>query len=444
MGVVPPLLLLSADHHRVGLSDVERLSTGADAVGPALAGHPGVAGVVVLATCNRFELYVDAEGDPDAVLAAAGEAVAGASGTSPAEVARLMRRSVGTAATRHLFEVASGLDSMVVGEREITGQVRRALAAARAGGLTTPLLEATLQHATRTSRRVAVDTDLARAGRSVVSVALDLTGARLGALACERPEPESVAGPEGAELPRADLTGSRVLLLGTGSYAGATVAALRERGATDVRVWSASGRAADFAARHGTAAAAPDLAAALAGTDLVVTCRGTGTPVLDTAVVGPAAAARAAGAPPLAVVDLALHRDVDPGVADLPGVLLVDLPTVRAHAPTTTARDVELARRIVDQGVRELEELTAEREMAAAVVALRARVFDAVAAEVDRLPAGTLTTAEAAQALRRLGSRLLHEPTVRARAAGREGRGDEHLAALSAALGIDVGEPVTT
>ncbi|UNX54724.1 glutamyl-tRNA reductase [Georgenia sp. TF02-10] len=455
------LVLLSANHHDLDLSDVERLSVGAAAMGPAaVAASPAVRGAVVLATCNRLELYLDAT-DTEAARAAGHQAVAVASGTAPAEVARLMRSATGEAAVAHAFAVAAGLDSLVVGEREIIGQVRRALAAARAAGTTTPLLERVLQHATRTSRRIAVSTDLARAGRSVVAVALDLAADRAGAAGAVQADAAGTAAPgavpadrAGTVLPGAAGTpetapaarawaGRRTLLMGTGAYAGASLAALRARGATDVRVWSASGRAETFAADHGVRPAPTDLGAGLAAADLVVTCRGTGTPLLDVPTVAAARAARArTGAPePLVLVDLALHHDVDPAVADLDGVLLVDLGAVRAHAPVATTAEVARARALVDAGVRELAEETAERRMDAAVVALRESVEAAVAEEIERLPGGAVSADRAAHALRRLAARLVHTPTVRARAAGRQGRDEEHLRALEQALGLVVPGP---
>ncbi|WP_240646044.1 glutamyl-tRNA reductase [Georgenia sp. SYP-B2076] len=439
------LILLSANHHDLDLADIERLSAGASDVGrQVVADWPAVRGAVVLATCNRFELYLDAGTDAEDAVRAAHQAVASTSGTDPAEVARLMRAQAGEPAVQHLFEVASGLDSMVVGEREITGQVRRALDAARAEGLTSPLLERTLQHATRTSRQVAVDTDLARAGRSVVAVALDLAAARVQAHACERHGGAWPQDPHASPVPHGSWAGRRALLVGTGSYAGASLAALRERGATDVAVWSASGRAHAFAESHGTAEAPQDLATALARTDLVVTCRGTGTPVLGVATVAEAVRARRerGETAPLVLVDLALQHDIDPAAATLDGVVHVNLPTVREHAPAATVGEVARAREIVADGVRALADDGAERRMADAVVALRTTVEEAVAAEIARLPAdGTMPAEDAARALRRLAARLVHTPTVRARAAGREGHGAEHLRALEQVLGVTVPGP---
>ena len=216
------LLSLAASHHDLDLEVLERLSSDVHAVASELVGstvHRFVSGAVVLATCNRFELYLevdDAANTPSA-RAAAAEAVAGRSGYTAAQVDTHLRVRTGTDAAAHLFSVASGLDSMVVGEREIQGQVRRALTAARRDGTTTSGLEALFQAASRVSRLVESRTGLGATGRSVVGVALDIA---------ER------------ELP--DWSQVRCVLIGTGSYAGASLAALKARGAADIRVYSAS------------------------------------------------------------------------------------------------------------------------------------------------------------------------------------------------------------
>ncbi|MGC5614849.1 glutamyl-tRNA reductase [Georgenia sp. Z1491] len=434
-----PLTLLSADHHSVTLDDLERLSVGVDSLPTLLADHPAVDGAVVLATCNRVELYLEAA-DPDAALDAARAALASTSGVDPLEIDDLTGRTDGHDAVRHLFEVASGLDAMVVGEREIVGQVRRALEDARAAGATTPALEDALQRASRASRRIAVDTDLAAAGRSVVAVALDLAGTVRARPAC--PRDDEAWTPESGELPRSSWSGARALVVGTGAYAGATVAALRRRECTTIAVWSASGRARGFAdAEH--VRAAGDLAEELALADVVVACRGTGTPVVDADAMSSALAARrAAGTTePLVVVDLALRHDVSAEAAALPGVVVVDLDTVKAHAPAATEGQVRHAQEVLAEEVRVVVETRAERAMDDVVVAVRDRVGSALEDELTRLPmAGTVPADQAAQALRRLAARLAHPPTVAARAAGRDGRGEEFVRALELVTGIAVAD----
>ncbi|MFI9485135.1 glutamyl-tRNA reductase [Promicromonospora sp. NPDC052451] len=427
------LLSLTASHRELDLDALERLSTGSSSVGRVVVGTCGpVAGAVVISTCNRFELYLDVDAplSGDSVRHATrhvAELVAHASGVTGEVAARSFTVRTGPEVTEHLFAVASGLDAMVVGEREIAGQVKRALAEAREQETTSKTLELLFQTASRTSKRVGTDTELGAAGRSVVALALDLA---------ER------------ELPPWD--GTRAVLIGTGSYAGASVAALRARGCDDIRVYSQSGRAAAFAASHDVQPV-DSLVEALADADLVVSCSGArgralaaraeqadpqqadghdehlaavvsgnfGAPgvlphlttdagpeaslghVLDAAGLVRArerAADRAGDEPeprPLVILDLALHRDVDPGVADVEGVLLYDLATLKAHAPAVARDVVAQAQGIVDAAAQRFEETRLGREADAAVVALfdeaevrvRAEVADVVARLADELAA---------------------------------------------------------
>ncbi|WP_129782761.1 glutamyl-tRNA reductase [Promicromonospora panici] len=423
------LLSLTASHRELDLDALERLSTGSSSVGRVVVGTCGpVAGAVVISTCNRFELYLDVDAplSGDSVRHATrhvAELVAHASGVTGDVAARSFAVRTGPEVTEHLFAVASGLDAMVVGEREIAGQVKRALAEAREQETTSKTLELLFQTASRTSKRVGTDTELGAAGRSVVALALDLA---------ER------------ELPPWD--GARAVLIGTGSYAGASVAALRARGCADIRVYSQSGRAEAFAESHGVQPV-DSLVEALADADLVVSCSGargraaaatqpvetdldderlgdmvagnfggpTSLPglvsengpeaslghVLDTAALVRArerAADRAGDEPeprPLVILDLALHRDVDPRVADVEGVLLFDLATLKAHAPAVAHDVVAQAQGIVDAAARRFEETRLGREADAAVVALldeaevrvRAEIADAVARLTEKLAA---------------------------------------------------------
>ncbi|WP_369370559.1 glutamyl-tRNA reductase [Promicromonospora sp. Populi] len=416
------LLSLTASHRELDLDALERLSTGSSSVGRVVVRTCGpVAGAVVISTCNRFELYLDVDAplSGDSVRHATrhvAELVADASGVTGDVAARSFTVRTGPEVTEHLFAVASGLDAMVVGEREIAGQVKRSLAEAREQETTSKTLELLFQTASRTSKRVGTDTELGSAGRSVVALALDLA---------ER------------ELPPWD--GTRAVLIGTGSYAGASVAALRARGCDDIRVYSQSGRAEIFAESHGVQPAA-SLVEALADADLVVSCSGArgrlpaardepeaeperladvvagnfGGPttlprglmgedapeaslghVLDAAALVRArerAADRAGDEPeprPLVILDLALHRDVDPRVADVEGVLLFDLATLKARAPAVAHDVVAQAQGIVDAAARRFEETRLGREADAAVVALldeaEVRAVAEIAADVARL-----------------------------------------------------------
>lgn len=430
------LLSLTASHHELDLDALERLSTGSMSVGRTVVGScRPVQGTVVISTCNRFELYLDVDAplDGDTVRHATrhvAELVAESSGVTTEVAAASFTVRSGTEVAEHLFAVAAGLDSMVVGEREIAGQVKRALAESRADGTTSKTLELLFQTASRTSKQVGRSTALGGAGRSLVSVGLDLAG---GAM---RPYPVA-----------------RAVIIGTGAYAGAAVAALRARGCDDIRVYSRSGRAEAFAASHGTGAVGVDaesLVEALGDADVVVSCSGArgGRPgstaedaeaslayVLDAASVARArerAAARAGDEPEpdaLVILDLALHRDVEPSVADVEGVLLYDLASLTTHAPATERAVVDQARALVQNAATRFEETRMGRAADAAVVALLDEAEREVAVEVgsavDRLaaelaPHGQEPTEadrdEIARSVRRRVHAALHGRIVAARA----------------------------
>ncbi|KQY46544.1 glutamyl-tRNA reductase [Cellulomonas sp. Root137] len=409
------LLSLAASHHDLDLDVLERLSSDVQAVASELVGSvASVSGAVVLATCNRFELYleVDDAADTPAALDTAAVAVAGRSGYTAEQVSGHLRVRTGTDAAAHLFSVASGLDSMVVGEREIAGQVRRALTSARRDHTTTSGLESLFQAASRVSRTVESRTGLGATGRSVVGVALDI-----------------------AEQHLPDWSAVRCVLIGTGSYAGASLAALKARGARDIRVFSASGRAGTFAAARGVRSlpASADLAAEVSDVDLVVACSGAAGAVLG---VDALAAARIGTPSSLTVVDLALRHDVDPGVRTLPGVRLVSLHTVAEHAPAEHAA-VRAAHEVVDAAAEAYEADRRVRDWNPAVVAERTRVLGGLEAGLSALPP-ELRDERAERALRRRTRSALHAPTVRAREAARAGDAATYAVALTELASIPV------
>jgi glutamyl-tRNA reductase len=368
------LMSLIASHRDLDLDVLERLSAGAHSVGRTVAASGAApTGAVVLATCNRFEVYLEVDDPAQAptAIAATTEVIAHATSIPVREVATTLQVLEGPEVPVHLFSVASGLESMVVGEREITGQVRRALATARSEGTTSSGLERLFQTASRASRDVGTRTGLGAAGRSVVGVALDLAEPAL-------PHWPSV----------------RALLVGTGSYAGASLAALRRRGCSDIRVFSPSGRAATFAASRGvTPVHDGGLAEAIGTSDLVVACSGTVGRVLDAELV---ARTWAATGHPLVIADLALRNDVDPAVGTLPGVRLINLDTIRRHAPEEHSAPVELAHELVAAAADDFEAAARARELEAAVVAERHRVLGELEAEARRIREGGASEAAAA------------------------------------------------
>ncbi|WP_228373601.1 glutamyl-tRNA reductase [Demequina soli] len=413
---------LVASHRNRELAVLEQLQVGADTLAQELLASGGaVTGAVVLPTCNRFEVYVETE-DPTAARRAVVDAIARASALEPSTVEQALVPFEDDDAVQHLLAVTSGLESMVVGEREISGQVRRAHHEAQRRHEISPRLDRLFQSALRTSRVVASSTGLGTSGRSVVSVALDLADTSV------------------------DWDGARVLLIGTGALAETAVGTLHGRGARVDSVFSPSGRAPEFALRHGIEAVELDgLELAVREADIVFACSGGESVVLTPALV---ANARHGLEAPLTLIDLALHRDIAPGVGDLRGVTVIGLDDVGAHAPGESVGAIEAARAIVAHAVARFGDGETARSLDPAVVALREHVFGLLEREVARIRPGAGAPQEAVdraddveQALRRFAKTLLHTPTVRAREHAQAGEATQYLEAIRALYGIDVAVP---
>ncbi|MBT2502298.1 glutamyl-tRNA reductase [Curtobacterium sp. ISL-83] len=404
------LICLTASHRNASFDLLERLSIGAPAAASRLVTESGVLdGAVVLATCNRFEAYLDIAGDDrDSAVAATVQAVAAASDLAADQVVESVQVLGGKDVVQHLFAVSSGLESVVVGETEISGQVRRSLEDARSKGTTTSDLERLFQEAAHTSRGVKTRTRIGAAGRSLVRLGLELASSRI-----------------------TDWAGARVLLIGTGSYAATTIAALRDRGATTIQVFSPSGRAAWFATKHDLVAA-HDLDQAIRTSDVVITCTSTELPVVT--------ASHLADGARRIVIDLGMPRNVDPAAADVDGVELLDLETIGIHAPLAELNAESEARAMVDDAVSRFRAQALEQSTTPALVAFRKHVFDILDDEIDRAKRRSDGDPQAAEqterALRHLVGVLLHRPSVRARELGRAGRADEFIGALDALYGV--------
>ncbi|MET4159240.1 glutamyl-tRNA reductase [Agromyces sp. PvR057] len=428
------LICLTASHKNAGFDMLERLSASSNQAAPRiLDGHDALQGAVVISTCNRFEAYLDLaapEGSsPVEVVHEAVRAVGAVAGLDAAELRTTFGFVHGNAVAGHLFSVASGLESVVVGEGEIAGQVRRSLEQARSDGTTTPELERLFQRASQTSRRVKNETELGGEGRSLVRLALDLGESRI-----------------------TDWAKTRVLLVGTGRFAGASLAALRDRGATDVRVYSPSGRAEKFAIGHGIDAVAHDEFALTAATvDVIVTCTTVEHHVVDRELLaaGRAEHERVGALPRIGldapapaadirqlVIDLGLPRNVAPDVVELPGVELLDLETIKIHAPLEELGATDAARAIVLRDARAFGESGEEQRLAPAVVALRKHVFDILDAEIERAASRGDDDGRTEAALRHMAGVLLHTPMVRSRELARSGDQQSWIDGLEAIFGV--------
>ncbi|WP_262495243.1 glutamyl-tRNA reductase [Paeniglutamicibacter gangotriensis] len=417
------LLSLVASHSDIDLETVAKISADASQVASVvLASASPIAGAVTLATCNRYEIYCEVPQLED-LSAARSEVIsqiADSTGLDESTISTALISKSETEAIEHLFSVGAGLDSAVIGEREIAGQVRRALNEAQAAGTATGSLVRLFQAASRTAKDVGSRTSLGSRGLSVVSVALDLATD----LSRER-----------------DWKTKNIVIFGTGAYAGATMALLRDRAAHNVSVFSASGRSEAFvASRGGAALDESTLEAALESADIIIGCSGS-----DHRLMAADIAALDRGGRPLIAVDLALTHDFDPELGALEGVDLIDLESVRMAAPDEQAQSLREARGIVLGATQAFAAEQRERAADAAIVALRRHTQQVLEAEVEKVRAQHGCTAAAEEvefAMRRMMRQLLHVPTVRARELASEGRADEYIGALETLYGLEVEVPV--
>ncbi|MFS8477500.1 MAG: glutamyl-tRNA reductase [Micromonosporaceae bacterium] len=409
------LLVVGVSHRTAPVTLLERLAA-PPAEAPRILGEllaqAYVGEAVLLSTCNRVEVYTAVSAfhggltDIAAVLATRAR-------LSPNELAPHLYVHYEADAVRHAYRVAAGLDSMVVGESQILGQLRDAYAVAAEHDTVGRLLHELMQQALRVGKRAHAETGIDRAGQSVVKAALELAAARIGA-------PARRVDVDGeASLP--SLQGVRALVVGAGAMGALALATLRRAGAAPLAV---ANRGADRAARLADAydaRAVPfgDLGAVLPDVDLVLCATAAPETVLTEHVVRAALDRR--GDRPLFVLDLAVPRDVDPAVADLPGVVFIDIERLSAadlnHVATA---DVAAAEQIVADEVEAFLDWLRGSEVVPTVAALRARADEVVAAELQRLAhrRPDLTDeqrAEVAHTVHRVVRRLLHSPTVRAR-----------------------------
>jgi glutamyl-tRNA reductase len=392
---------------------------------------PDVAGTFVISTCNRAEVYGDV-GRFHGGVAAISELLARHAGIALPELTPHLYVHYEDRAAQHLLSVACGLDSMVIGESQILGQVRQALRLAREHGTLNGTLSELGSVALRAGKRAHAETGIDRVGASLVSVGLTAAQARLGG-------PAPAAGP---------LAGLSILVVGAGSMSALAVATAARMGAARVVVANRTRTNAERLAHtvSGGSADLSELPAEIAAADLVVSCTGAPGHVISTdAVAAALEPRRAAGGRPLVLLDLALPRDVDPEAARLPGVSVIGLEDLNgAAAPGSVAReeDVAAVRRIVtDELAAHLAASQAAR-VAPTVVALRAKAAKVVAAELARLDGRVpgldpRARSEIGNSMRRIADKLLHAPTVRVKELAGRPAAESYEAALRVLFDLD-------
>jgi glutamyl-tRNA reductase len=413
------VIVVGLNHRTVPLDVLERMTV-SDAHLPKalsdLCGLENVSEAVILSTCMRTEIYLVAERFHPA-MAEVREFLARLGFTAPEDFVDHLYSFYEDSAVRHLFRVASGLDSAVLGESEILGQVRDAWDRARSEGAAGSVLGGLFRHAVEVGKRARSETGIGRGTTSVSSAAVAMAEARLGTLA-----------------------GKRLLVLGAGDMGEGMAVALASKGVGSVlvanRTWD---RAVALAARvGGEAVKLGGLAAALSDVDVLLTSTGAASVLLDAGELAPVMAARPER--PLLIVDVAVPRDVDPSVAGLDGVTLLDMDDLRVFAEQgLEGRRREIARveEIIDAEGERFAATATARELAPLIVALRERADLLRAAELERFRGklGGLDERqqEAIDALTRgIIQKLLHEPTVQLKEAAGSAKGDRLAEALRA------------
>jgi len=417
-------VVVGLNHRTVPLPVLERVTVAPALVPKALrdlAGREYLAEVALLSTCNRTEVYALCTKFHPGV-ADASEFLAHQAGMGSADLAEHIYSYYDEAAVAHLFGVAAGVDSVILGEGQILGQVRDALRIAEEEGTAHQGLARIFRHAIEVGKRSRAETGIGRGAVSLSSAAVALATERLGTLV-ER----------------------RVVVLGAGEMGQGMASSLAGSGVADVIVAGrGTERATELATRVGGRAIPIErLPQALVAADLVLTSTGSSDVVISHADVEVAMQRRFGR--PLLIVDIAVPRDVDPGVADLAGVTLLDMDDLKAFAESSMdrrRREVARVRRIISAELERLRTDRKAREVAPLVSALRSRAEDIRLAELERfrskLEMVDPRTAEAIEALTRgIVAKLLHEPTVRVKEAAGSGKGDLYADILSALFGLE-------
>ena len=426
------LIVVGASYRTAEVGTLERLTVAEPELRgmlQRLVAQSFIGEALVVSTCNRVEVYAAVSGFHGG-LGDVCTVLADRSGLAAADLAGHLYVHYDDAAVRHAFRVAAGLDSMVVGEAQILGQLRDAYHTATEMDTAGRLIHELMQQALRVGKRAHAETGIDRAGHSVVTAALDVAAGHL---------------PDG-------LAGRPALVIGAGAMGALSVATLTRN---DVGPLHVSNRGAERATRlaeaYGATAVPFDaLDDALARMDVVVTATASTGPVLTRdRLAGVLAARSASGAgTPLVVLDLAVPRDVAPDATDLDGVVVVDIDGLAAGRRTLPAAAETVAvEQIVAAEVDHFLGWLRGADIAPTVAALRHRAEDVVSAELRRFSARRpeLTAeqrADVARTLHRVVQQLLHSPTVRVRQLATEPGGDQYAAMLRELFDLDV--PQTT
>jgi glutamyl-tRNA reductase len=405
------VVVIGLNHRTVPLDLLERMTVDDSRLAKALhdlVGRDNVSEAVVLSTCNRLEVYVGAERFHGAYQDVR-DALSEMAFIPPEEFSDHLYVHYDDDAVRHLFSVAAGLDSAVVGEAEVLGQVRTAWERARDEGVTASGLNLLFRHALEVGKRVRTETSIGRHVASVSSAAVSMAAARLDG-----------------------LDGKRILVLGAGEIGEGMVRSLVERGVDDVRIanrtWE---RAAELATSlGGRAIRLAELNDTLREVDLLLTGTGANSMMLEHGDLARVMAARSGRS--LLIVDVAVPRDVDPSSSEVEGVTLLDMEDLQSFVQTGLARrrsEVAAVEAIVAEELDRFTAVSSARQVAPLVAALHERADEVRRAELERygskLAELDATQRDAVDALTKaIVAKLVHEPTVELKGAVGTPRGE--------------------
>lgn len=434
------ILCLGLNHQTAGLNLRERLAFSDEQLKSTLArlgcGNgacpQAISEMVILSTCNRVEIYAFSS-DPS--FDALEDFLEEVQGVSRNEFSIHLYRLRGADAVTHLLQVAAGLDSMVLGETQILGQVTRAFELARGQNAAGPVLSRLFQTALHAGKRARAETGIGQNPASISSVAVRL-----------------------AQQTVASLPAAQVLVLGAGEMAELAVEALRKRGVTRIQVVNRTlARARRLAGRwDGEAATFEKLPLALGQADIIITSTSAPHTIISPEMISKARSGR-----PLVIIDIALPRDVDPAVGELPEVCLYDLDNLQAHLEKSLARResaVPQVEVIINEVQAEFNEYIHMLDVFPLIAELHQRAESIRQVELEktlrRLPELTEAERQHLQAMTRaLVKKILHAPITRLRASAGGPQAAEHTAAARVlfALGsqpteedLDDSQPSTT
>jgi glutamyl-tRNA reductase len=411
------VVVIGLNHRTVPLDLLERMTVDDSRLGKALhdvASREHVREAVVLSTCNRTEIYVVAEKFHGA-YADVRDFLAEMAYLPPEEFSDHLYVEYDELAAAHLFSVAAGLDSAVIGEAEILGQVRDAWTRAQREGTVGSALNLLFRHALEVGKRARSETGISRHIASVSTAAVAMAAERLGSLA-----------------------GKRILVVGAGDMGAGMVRSLVDAGVTDVRISNRTWERAVELARNvgGTPVRGADIDRSLAEVDLLLTSTGASSMMLEHSDLARVMDAR--DGRDLLIVDVAVPRDVDPAAADLDGVTLLDMDDLRAFAEAGISerrREVAAVELMVADEVTRFVAISTATEVSPLVGELHEHAEEIRRAQVDRarrrLSSLDDDQRDAVEALTKaIVASLVHDPTVHLKAAAGTPRGERLAEAL--------------